>query len=77
MTRITFTVNSCVSRSPAAGALAAGSDAEKAAQFVKSHVDNICKWHVDDSVEAKDKTGRWYRSTVRGVRCVLGGGAGG
>lgn len=52
-----------------AAATASAAEAEKAAQFVKTYTDNISKWVVDENVEAKDKTGRWYRSTVRGVRC--------
>jgi hypothetical protein len=47
--------------------LVSPAEMEKAVQFVKAQQDTIGKWRVEERVEAQDKTGRWYRSTVRGV----------
>ena len=52
---------------PVATAYAASAAVEKAALLVRTQMESISKWKVDDNVEAKDSTGRWYRAHVRGV----------
>jgi len=52
---------------PAASALypAAASALEKVEQCPSSQADTYSKWKINDNVEAKDSTGRWYRASVR------------
>ena len=51
----------------AAEKAAATARADKAAQWVRSQMECLSKWQVDDNVEAKDSSSKWYRSTVRAV----------
>ena len=44
---------------------AAASALEKVEQFLSSQADTYSKWKINDNVEAKDSTGRWYRASVR------------
>jgi hypothetical protein len=50
-----------------AASAAASAVVEKAALLVRTQMECISKWKVEDNVEAKDSTGRWYRAQVRGV----------